>query len=245
MVTQTVILAAGLGRRLSSAEPGVPKPLLEVAGVPLIEHAIAHAEASGCRDAVIVTGHQGERVRDAVRRIRTGLRVHFVENVDPTSPNGDSLIAAEPLAEPRFFLQMVDHLFGAPVLPALSAGLDDGDAGRLLVNPAPVGLDLSDATKVRVAEGRVSAIGKNVDPWDAIDTGCFVLTHAVFSALADVGDSEPRTVSSAMRRLVARGLLGAVDICGIPWVDVDTPSDRADAERLVASWTEAPASGRR
>lgn len=245
MVTQTVILAAGLGRRLSAAEPGVPKPLLEVGGIPLIEHAIAHAEASGCREAIIVTGHQGERVRESVRRIRTAMRVRFVENADPSSPNGDSLITAEPVAEPRFFLQMVDHLFGAPVLPTLAAGLGEDEAGRLLVDRAPVGLDLSDATKVRVVEGRISAIGKNVEPWDAIDTGCFVLTHTVFGALADVGDSEPRTVSSAMRRLVARGLLGAVDIGGVPWVDVDTPSDRADAERLVASWTEAPASGRR
>jgi choline kinase len=245
MVTQTVILAAGLGRRLSSAEPGVPKPLLEVGGIPLIEHAIAHAEASGCRDAVIVTGHQGERVREAVRRIPTAMRVRFVENADPTSPNGDSLVAAESLAAPRFFLQMVDHLFGAPVLQALAAGLDNGDASRLLVDSAPVGLDLSDATNVRVTGGRVSAIGKSVEPWDAIDTGCFVLTHAVFGALAAVGDSEPRTVSSAMRRLVARGLLDAVDIGGVPWVDVDTPSDRADAERLVASWSEAASSGRR
>jgi choline kinase len=245
MVTQTVILAAGLGRRLSAAEPGVPKPLLQIGGISLIEHTIAHAELSGCRDAVIVTGHEGERVREAVRRIRTGMKVHFVENADPTSPNGDSLSAAEPLAEPQFFLQMVDHLFGAPVLPALAAGLEDGDAGRLLIDSAPVGLDLSDATKVRVADGRISAIGKSVDPWDAIDTGCFVLTRAVFGALADVGESEPRTVSSAMRRLVARGLLGAVEIGGVPWVDVDTPADRVDAERLVASWTEAPAAGRR
>jgi choline kinase len=244
MVTQTVILAAGLGRRLSSAEPGVPKPLLQVGGVPLIEHAIAHAEASGCREAVIVTGHQGERVREAVRRVPTSMRVRFAENADPTSPNGDSLIAAKPLAAPRFFLQMVDHLFGAPVLRALAAGLDDSGVARLLIDSAPVGLDLSDATKVRVSDGRVSAIGKNVDPWDAIDTGCFVLTPAVFSALADVGESEPRTVSSAMRRLAAQGLLDAVDIGGVPWVDVDTPSDRADAERLVASWSEAAASGR-
>ena len=40
----------------------------------------------------------------------------FVENPDPTTPNGHSLLVAEPCVRDRFFLQMVDHLFAEPVL---------------------------------------------------------------------------------------------------------------------------------
>lgn len=39
-VRQTIILAAGSGSRLASARGDVPKPLMTVAGVPLIAHAI-------------------------------------------------------------------------------------------------------------------------------------------------------------------------------------------------------------
>jgi hypothetical protein len=73
-VHQTIILAAGVGARLDSSGGGVPKPLLTVAGVPLIAHALAHAAASKCREAIIVIGHQGARVRAAVEEMvaRTG-----------------------------------------------------------------------------------------------------------------------------------------------------------------------------
>jgi len=238
------VLAAGLGSRLNSAEAGVPKPLLVVGGLPLIAHALAHARAGGCEEAIVVIGYEGQRVREAAEAAAGSLAVRFVETPDPTSPNGHSLLAAAPLAAPRFFLQMVDHLFAVPVLPLLGARRPfDDEAARLLVDRAPVGLDLSDATKVRLTGDYVIEIGKGVEPWGAIDTGCFVLTRGVFAALADVPPSEPRTVSSAMRRLATRGALRATDIGGVPWLDVDTPADRADAERRLAAWAEAAPAG--
>jgi len=235
-VHQTIILAAGVGARLTASGRGIPKPLMTVAGSPLIAHALAHAAASGCRDAVIVIGHEGARVREAVEAMEPTIAVRFVTNSDPSTPNGESLLAAEPLAQGRFFLQMVDHLFAAPVLPRLrAAGVNGATAGRVLVDRAPVNLDLSDATKVRLAGSRVTAIGKGMDEWDAIDAGCFVLTRAVFDALRAVPADEPRTVSSAMRQLVSRRALRATALAGVRWIDVDTPEDRVEAELLAAS----------
>jgi choline kinase len=236
LVRQTVVLAAGTGTRLGSAEAGVPKPLLTVAGLPLIAHALHHAAASGCTDAIVVIGFEGRQVKAAVEAIGSALRIRFVETADPTAPNGHSLLAAEPLAQRRFFLQMVDHMFDDVVLPKLvAAPWCDDELGRVLVDRAPIGLDLDDATKVRIEGGRVAAIGKAVAPWDAIDAGCFALTHAVFPALRAVSDAGARTVSSAMRQLVNRRGLCAVDVDGVRWVDVDTPRDRSDAERLLAA----------
>lgn len=235
-VRQTVILAAGTGTRLGTAEPGTPKPLLTVAGVPLIAHALAHAAASGCEEAVVVIGHEGDRVRAAIESLDVAVAVQFVRNPYASSPNGESLLVAEPCAADRFYLQMVDHLFSKPVLPLLArAGVDPATAGRVLVDRAPNGLDLSDATKVRLQGDRVTAIGKGLEPWDAIDAGCFVLTREVFAAIRAVPDGESRTVSSAMRQLVARGMLGATEFGGIAWIDVDTPDDRDSAEQRFAA----------
>ena len=137
-----------------------------------------------------------------------------------------------------FYLQMVDHLFTEPVLPLLSAvPFDAHTDGRVLVDRAPVDLDVDDATKVRLAGDRVTAIGKSVEPWDAIDAGCFVLTHRVFDALRAVPGHEPLTVSSAMRQLAASGALAATEFAGIGWIDVDTPADRDRAERRVAAYS--------
>jgi choline kinase len=242
-VRQTVILAAGAGTRLGPASVGDPKPLVAVGGVPLIGHALRHAHASGCTEAVVVIGHEGGRVRAAIESmgaIDVPLTVTFIENVDRDSPNGRSLLVAETFAAERFYLQMVDHVFTEAVLPRLSAApLDAQTAGRVLVDRAPAELDVADATKVRLAGDRVTAIGKSVEPWDAIDAGCFVLTHDVFEALRAVPPGEGLTVSSAMRQLAARGALAATELAGIGWVDVDTPADRDRAEQRIAALAAA------
>ncbi len=234
-VTQTVILAAGSGSRLVPTRGDVPKPLMTVAGVPLVGHALEHARLSGCTEAVIVVGYEGARVRAAIESLHTPLRLIFVENPDFAAPNGVSLLAAEPAAASALFLQMVDHLFPEPTLVWLAATpLEAGEVGRVLVDSTPSpDIDLDDATKVQLERGRVSAIGKGLDRWDAIDAGCFVLTHGVFDALRAVPVEEGRTVSSGMRRLVSARALGAVDMRGADWIDVDTPADREIAERLL------------
>jgi choline kinase len=234
-VTQTVILAAGSGSRLVEARGDVPKPLMTVAGVPLVAHALAHARASGCTEAVVVIGYEGDRVRAAVEALGSSLYIRFMTSPDYTAPNGVSLLAAEPAAAPMFYLQMVDHLFADVSLPRLvETPLGSDEGGRVLVDRAPgPDIDLEDATRVRTRGSRVTAIGKGLEPWDAIDAGCFVLTHAVFDALRRAPSGEPRTVSSGMRQLAAESRLHAVDLAGTGWIDVDTPGDHGIAERLA------------
>jgi len=232
-VTQTVILAAGFGSRLGSAASGIPKPLMAVDGVPLVEHALRHARASGCDEAIIVVGHQAARVKAAIEALPVRLHVRFVETADPALPNGVSLLAAEPLARPQFFLQMVDHVFSDVTLPRLIATpLAADEAGRVLVDRAPRDLDLDGATKVRRSGDRVTAIAKGLEPWDAVDAGCFVLTAAVFEALRRAPDSE-RSVSAGMRQLAACRALGSVEVGNTVWVDTDTPADLVLAESLI------------
>jgi choline kinase len=208
---------------------------MTLGGLPLIAHALAHARTSGCREAVIVIGYDGARVQSEVEAMAHGLSVRFVTNPDFTAPNGVSLLAAAPVVDSAFYLQMVDHVFAEPALHRLTAQtLADDEAGRVLVDCRPGReLDLDDATKVRLQDGRVTAIGKRIEPWDAIDAGCFVLTSAVFDALRQVPSGEPLSVSSGMRRLVQQRKLGAVDLDGTEWADVDTPADREAAERLL------------
>lgn len=237
---QTIILAAGNGTRIQAGAPGVPKPLVRVGGRALIEHALQQAELAGCHSAVVVVGSQGDRIEQHLAQLATPLRLHVVHNPDFDLPNGVSLLAAEPWAEDRFFVQMADHVFLAPVLGLLdAAGPGAEEASRLLVDGAPQGLDEEDATKVQVRDGRIVAIGKAVSPWDAIDTGCFRLDHRVFTALRDAGRDGPPSLSAGMSRLAAAGLLAPVPLHGVAWADVDTPADRVRAEALHALVSDA------
>jgi choline kinase len=228
---QTVILAAGNGYRLGALGQDLPKPLLRVGGRPLIEHALQQAAAAGCEEAVIVLGHAADQIEGQLARIATPLRIQVVLNPDYHLPNGMSLLAAEPFAEERFFLQMADHVFNEPVLQRLTDPQLDG-AARLLVDHSPGDLDEADATKVRIREGHVTAIGKEVLPYDAVDAGCFLLDHRVFGALRAV-QGETASVSAGMGQLVTARALAPVRLEGVIWVDVDTPADWERAEALL------------
>ena len=228
---QTVILAAGNGTRLATLGHELPKPFLLVGGRTLIERALEQAQLAGCEEAVIVLGHEAEQFQRELARVPSGLRIQLVRNPQYNLPNGVSLLAAEPYVAERFFLQMADHVFSEPVLERLADPSLDG-AARLLVDPAPVDQDELDATKVRIRDGFITAIGKEVRPYDAVDAGCFLLDRRVFAALRAVPGGAP-SVSAGMEQLAAQRALAPLPLRGVAWVDVDTPADWKRAEAVL------------
>jgi len=238
---QTVILAAGNGSRLSAQRGDLPKPLVRVAGRALIDHALEQAALAGVEEAVIVTGKSADQMRAHLETVETPLKLTLVHNERYHDPNGVSLLCAEPHITGGFYLQMADHVFAHPVLQHLDRE-DETEANRLLVDFHPVNLDESDATKVRVSHGLITAIGKDVYPYDAVDTGVFRLDERVFDALREVARQEPPSVTLGMRRLLAQGLLAAVPLSGVRWTDVDTPEDYAKAELLLTAQARRRAS---
>ena len=61
---KAMILAAGEGRRMRPLTDAKPKPLLEVAGRPLIEHHIARLSAAGFSEIVVNVSHLGQQLVD-------------------------------------------------------------------------------------------------------------------------------------------------------------------------------------
>ncbi len=61
---QAVIMAGGKGTRLSSVIKDIPKPMVPVAGTPLLLHQIRNLKEEGVTDIIIVTGYLGHVIRD-------------------------------------------------------------------------------------------------------------------------------------------------------------------------------------
>src|SRR3954453_3715960 len=88
-MTRAIGLGAGLGSRLAEGGDVTPKPLRRVAGVPLIVRVLRTLEAAGIEHAVVVIGHCGYLIKDAVAEEHgLGLEVTFVENTDYLKKNG-------------------------------------------------------------------------------------------------------------------------------------------------------------
>lgn len=233
-VRQTVILAAGNGSRLSATRGALPKPLIRVAGQALIDHALEQAVLAGVEEAVVVTGNAADQMERHLAGLSLPLRLTLVHNPRYHEPNGVSLLTAAAHVRGPFFLQMADHVFARPVLAMLAEGEGHSGQSRLLVDWHPVGVDEADATKVRATGAEITAIGKDVYPYDAVDTGYFLLDPSVFEALQRVAEREPPSVTLGMRQLIAERQLVQVPLVGARWTDVDTAEDYARAELLLA-----------
>src|SRR2546426_356802 len=78
MSVEAMLLAAGLSSRIASVGEGVPKPLLEVRGEPILVRNIRWLAAAGVRDVWINLHYRGDLIRSALRDGSPwGVRVHY------------------------------------------------------------------------------------------------------------------------------------------------------------------------
>jgi 1L-myo-inositol 1-phosphate cytidylyltransferase len=225
-VTRTaVVLAAGNGSRIRSIAGPLPKPLVPFQGRPLLEHVLIGAQDAGIEKVVIVVGYCGYAIRSWVADRRLpGLQIEFAENPDYHKANGVSLLKARHLLGEPFLLLMSDHIFDPETAAALLGQIHENDGAILAVDRKLDAIfDMDDATKVRCIADYVIDIGKQLARFDAVDTGMFLCTPAVFSALEQATVNGNCSLSDGMRILAENRKLRAFDIGAAIWQDVDTP----------------------
>lgn len=227
-----IVLAAGNGDRFHN--PTHDSKLLErLLGQPILIRTLECAHAAGIRSATIVLGYQAERVRAvASAGAPAGLSLTFAYNPNWRLENGISVLAAEPhVATSRFAVLMGDHVFEPRVLDTLFTAPREADESVLAIDRRATSPDIAlEATKVRLNGSQITAIGKELEEYDALDTGVFVCTPVLFDALRDACASGDTTLSGGIRRLAARGLMSGIEIGDATWCDIDTVGDLEAAE---------------
>jgi choline kinase len=229
---QCLILAAGNGSRLRAISENLPKPLVRFQGKPILEHIIRGAQEASIEEFVIVLGYRGDLIRDWFEHRWAGkARFTWVQNPDYHKSNGVSALKARNAIHGNFLLLMADHVFD-PKTARMIAGQQLAPGEVILgVDPKIDSIyDLDDATKVRRSGNRIVDIGKEIEKYDAIDTGMFLCSPALFDELEAASKDGNCSLSDGMRRLARRRLLRGVDIGDAEWHDLDTPEAFAHAE---------------
>src|SRR5512134_753543 len=114
---QAVILAAGVGSRLSSVSNGTPKCLQPIADRPVIEHQLEMLADAGIGHVLVVVGYKADEVRKVV-----GYRAEYIENPRFRETNSlYSLWLAREWVTGPFLLINGDLVFHPQVLDRLLA----------------------------------------------------------------------------------------------------------------------------
>jgi mannose-1-phosphate guanylyltransferase len=233
---RAVVLVGGFGTRLRPLTLTIPKQMLPVAEMPMIERVLAHLAAHGVDDAVLSMGYRPDVFLDAWPDGRcAGVRLHYAVEPEPLDTAGAIRFAALDAGIAETFLVVNgDVLTDLDVTALVERHRTTGAEGTIHLirvdNPSAFGVVPTDG------DGRVQAFVEKPppgeEPTDLINAGTYVLEAPVLDRIPD-----GRRVSverETFPAMVADGTLFA-QATDDYWVDTGTPAKLLQASLDLVS----------
>lgn len=210
-----MILAAGLGERLRPITDAMPKALVEVDGISLLEQHLQRLADARVKTVVINLGWLGEQIAERIGSgHQFGLQVVYSPEYDNILDTGGGIKRALPLLDSAPFWVINADVYTDITLPKVR--LDSGSLAHLVLVPTPAHKASGD---FELRDGKV----RNSDNQDLTYSGIAFYRPEFF---AESGDGR-FSVVPLLREAADRGQLDGSLYEGI-WEDVGTP------ERLAA-----------
>lgn len=105
-MTEAIVLAGGLGTRLRSTVPDLPKPMAPVAGRPFLERLLERWIGQGIGRFVLSVGYRHELIRAHFGVRFLGAEIDYAVEETPLGTGGALLLAARRLRDGKDFLAM-------------------------------------------------------------------------------------------------------------------------------------------
>lgn len=135
MIEQAVILAGGRGTRIMDLAGSVPKPMLKMAGKPLLEHQLSMIRRHGIRRVLILVCHRAAPIIDHFGDgSKWDVSIRYLREKTPLGTAGAVLAAYDELAE-RFFVLYGDTAVNVDLDRMAAAHGSSGADVTLLVHP--------------------------------------------------------------------------------------------------------------
>ncbi|MDQ3722275.1 MAG: sugar phosphate nucleotidyltransferase [Actinomycetota bacterium] len=216
-----VILCGGRGVRLREHTESIPKPLVEIGGMPVVWHVIRIYAAQGFDRFVLATGYMGELVDEFARTTPwpDGVQVACFDTGLETPTGGRLLRLRDELGDAPFCVTYADGVADVDLSALLAHHRDSGALGTMtVVRPQmPFGVvrlgDEADGDRVTGFEEKPRS-----EHW--INGGFFCFERGVFDYLNDASVLE----RDPLERLALDGRLRAFRHTGF-WDCMDTHKD--------------------
>ena len=239
---RALVLAAGLGTRLRPLTEHVPKPLLPVAGVPILGHSLAQLAAAGCEAAAVNLHHLGEQIRHRFGGAHAGMPLTWSEEPELLGTLG----ALHPLRDffaPADLVLLIngDSLCRWPLRRLVRQHLAGGAAVTLLLTSRPDPAQFGGGVGID-RDGNVTSFRPG-DPeqGEVAARHVFAGVH-VFSPdlLSRVGPGFSDVVRELYKPMLAEGAKIRTVVDAGPWHDMGTPQRFLEGvlDRARASWPE-------
>lgn len=228
---QAVILAAGMGTRMGELTQNTPKPMLQLAGKPIVEHILAGLPKS-IKEVIIVTSESTrktfeEYLGDSFSTVGSGIKLSYAVQNDNFSGTYGALFAAKPFLKEKFLVLNGDDIVDTKSLSLmLKNSLAMGFT--MQIPPAP-NYFIFKTTEEGLVKEMTRPTDSELDTPQPIATGTYVLNSSIWDLEpANIKGSEyglPQTLQPILNKFKAVTLK--------TWLKINTPEDLAEAAQTL------------
>lgn len=231
---KAVLLAAGLGTRLRPITNEVPKCMVPVNGMPIIEKQILNLVENGVMDIFVVAGYKREVLKAFLNEKYPF--VHVIENeVYDTTNNMFSLYMTMDFVRGSEFLLMNSDVFHDA---NIEAGLINSKENNMVA--CEYGRYIEESMKITVNDDTITHISKQISPEDAYATSIDVYKigveagNVLFDMCIDIIDKQGNR--NSWTEVALDQIFSMIDFYPYKiegrWFEIDNHDDLAAAEEL-------------
>lgn len=240
---KAIILAAGVGRRLSPITDTIPKCLIKVRGKTIIERYLENFERLGIKKAVFVVGHLKEKIMAELGTESHGVKITYLNNELFEQGNIFTVHLASQAFDDDIIMMDADVIFHPGLL---ERQLKSANKNCYLMDEGFVETD-GEECKVAALNGRVVANNRKIiKKYDRVGEGLGFLKLSLATALElkkIVAEFIARGETSkeyedALEILLEREVVGFEPVGDLPWTEIDFVDDIEKADRVAARFEQ-------
>ena len=225
-----VVLAAGIGKRLMPLTATRPKPMLPIAGKPLLEYNLEQLASAGVREIAVVVPPHGEAIERCFGDPWRGIGMRYVVQAEARGTGHALNLVRDIVGDASFYCIFGDNLTTWAVTRLLPAHRDMKAAATLALfharDPRRHGVAEVEARRIR------RIIEKPEHPRsDLASAGMFVFEPEIFDALDAIeltsrGELE---LPDAVQHLISRGRTVTYEVLDEWRININTPAELLEA----------------
>ncbi len=239
---KAIILAAGTGTRLMPLTKDIPKPLLEIGDISLMERMMINCISNNVNEFVIVLGHKKERVMEKIEYLekKYPVKIETVENKKYSQTNTSfSVKLATNQLDDDVIIINGDNVVDERIISGL---LEINETALVVDNHKHLN---EESFKLRIEDNIIMEIGKEID----IDTasGEFIGISKVykedlplFNSILDdlIAEDVQNYYDLAYKELSKRAEIRYFYTNGLKWTEIDDKEDWKYAHILIGEFDE-------
>jgi len=217
---KAVILAGGLGKRLRPITDYVPKPLISINNIPILERQIRYLKKIGISKFIVCAGYKTEQMRNFLdAKNNFGVEIKLVNEKKPLGTGGAIKNARKFIDEKTFFVLNGD------VITNINVNLMKSKLNSIAAVPLRTKFGIIDIENNKVL--RFSEKKNISDYW--MNAGIYYLSNKIINDLPKVGNIEETTFPDYAKK----SLLNVVKFKNAAWHSIDSYKDIEECEEAI------------